>query len=428
MTNGYQVIVVGGGPAGLMAAGQAAQLGARTLLLEKMDRPARKLRITGKGRCNLTNSAPLPEFIAHFGPNGRFLRQAFSQFFAPELLAFLGERGVHTVTERGGRIFPTSGRAQGIADALLRWVGDTGASIRPRSPVGRLLVNAGRVVGVQVPCIPAGCRRDVSATPSRMRVYRADRVIIATGGASYPVTGSTGDGYLFAGSAGHTVAPIQPALVPLVTAGNIASRLQGLSLRNVEVRVLIDEEEGARALGEMLFTHYGVSGPVILTFSKQIVAALRLKRKVRLSIDLKPSLDERKLDARILRDLNGFGRRHFLALLRELLPRKLIPVCADLTRISPNKAGHQITGQERSRLRRWLKNFRVEVTGHRPLAEAIITAGGVDLQEIDPRTMASRLISGLHFAGEVLDLDADTGGYNLQAAFSTGWVAGRSAA
>ena len=397
----------------MMAAGQAAELGAETLLLEKMDRPGRKLRITGKGRCNLTNVVPLSEFITHFGPNGRFLRQAFSRFFTSELVAFFEELGVRTVAERGGRVFPVSGQAQDVVDALVRWVGERGVTLRTQSPVERLLVEGGRVVGVQA---------------SRGRVYRADAVIVATGGASYPATGSTGDGYRLAESVGHTIVPIRPALVPLETAGGVAPRLQGLSLRNVTVRVWVNGKKQAKVFGEMLFTHFGLSGPIILSLSRQVVDALRLGQRVILSIDLKPALDERKLDARLLRDLDAHGKQQFRTWLKGLLPRKLIPVCIDLTGIVPEKAGHQITAQERKRLRMWLKDFRLEVTGYRPFTEAIITAGGVDTREVDPRTMASRLVEGLYFAGEVLDVDADTGGYNLQAAFSTGWVAGQSAA
>jgi predicted Rossmann fold flavoprotein len=423
-----QVIVVGGGAAGLMAAGQAAELGARTLLLEKMNRPGRKLRITGKGRCNLTNVAPLPEYITHFGPNGRFLRQAFSRFFTSELVAFFEALGVRTVTERGGRVFPASGQAQDVVDALVQWVGERGVSLRTQSPVERLRVEGRRVVGVQVSRVPSRTGETPTHDRSAGRVYRADAVIIATGGASYPATGSTGDGYRLAESVGHSIVPIRPALVPLETAGDIAARLQGLSLRNVTVRVWSDGKKQAESFGEMLFTHFGLSGPIILSLSKQVVDALRLGQGVTISIDLKPALDEQKLDARLLRDLDAHGKQQFRTLLKGLLPRKLIPVCVDLTGIPPDKAGHQITAQERKRLRVWLKDFRLEVTGYRPLAEALITAGGVDTREVDPRTMASRLVEGLHFAGEVLDVDADTGGYNLQAAFSTGWVAGRSAA
>jgi len=397
----------------LMAAGRAAELGAETLLLEKMNRPGRKLCITGRGRCNLTNVAPLSDFITRFGPSGQFLRQAFSRFFSAELVALFEELGVPTVTERGGRVFPVSGQAREVVDALVHWVRKRGGTLRTRSPVERLLVEGGRVVGVQV---------------SPNRVHRSDAVIIATGGASYPATGSTGDGYRLAQSVGHTIVPIRPALVPLETAGDIAPRLQGLSLRNVAVRVWVNEKKQAEAFGEMLFTHFGVSGPTILTLSRQVVDALRLGQRVTLSIDLKLALDERRLDARLLRDLDAHGKRQFHTLLKDLLPRKLIPVCIDLLGIPPNRVAHQITAQERKRLRIWLKDFRLEVTGHRPFAEAIVTAGGVDTREVDPRTMASRLAEGLYLAGEVLDVDGDTGGFNLQAAFSTGWLAGRSAA
>jgi len=421
-----RVIVVGGGAAGLIAAGQAAEMGAEVLLLEKMNRPGRKLCISGKGRCNLTNVAPLSEFITHFGPNGRFLRQAFSRFFTADLVALLEELGVPTVTERGGRVFPASGQAQDVVDALVRWIGERGVTLQTRSPVERLLVEGKQVVGVGVPRNRVSRKEPGSSFAER--VYRADAVIIATGGASYPGTGSTGDGYRMAESIGHTITPIRPALVPLETAGDVAARLQGLSLRNVSVRMLVDGKEQAELFGEMLFTHFGLSGPIILSLSRQAVDALRSGQSVALSIDLKPALDERKLDARLLRDLDAHGKRQVRTLLKGLLPSKLIPVCTDLTSISPYQVGHQITAEERKRLRTWLKDFRLEVTGHRPFAEAIITAGGVETREVDPYTMASRLVGNLYFAGEVLDVDADTGGYNLQAAFSTGWLAGRSAA
>jgi predicted Rossmann fold flavoprotein len=396
----------------LMAAGQAAEMGAETLLLEKMDRPGLKLRIAGKGRCNLTNVASVSEFIAHFGPNGRFLQQALHQFSNSDLVAFFEELGIHTVTERGGRVFPASGQAQEVVDALVGWVREHGVTLRTRAPVEQLVVEGGQVVGVK----------------ASSGFYPADAVIVATGGASYPATGSTGDGYRLAQAVGHTIVPIRPALVPLETAGNIAPRLQGLSLRNVAVRVWVNGKKQVEGFGEMLFTHFGVSGPIILSLSKQVVDALRLGQRVILSIDLKPTLDEGKLDARLLRDLDAHGKRQFRTLLKGLLPRKLIPVCIDLTGIPADKVAGQLTSEERRRLRTWLKDFRLEVTGYRPFTEAIITAGGVDVREVDPRTMASRLVEGLYFAGEVLDVDADTGGYNLQAAFSTGWVAGRSAA
>jgi predicted Rossmann fold flavoprotein len=412
-TTYHQVIVVGAGAAGLMAAGRAAEAGAETLLLEKMERPGRKLRITGKGRCNLTNVLEMEEFIQRFGPNGIFLRQAFHQFFAPDLLDFFEELGVQTVTERGGRVFPVSEHAQDVVDALVHWVRKQGVTLRARSVVERLLVEEGRIAGVM---------------DMRERIYHAPAVIIATGGASYPATGSTGDGYRLAESVGHTIVPIRPALVPLETAGNAAQRLQGLSLRNTAVRLRIDGKQQADAFGEMLFTHFGVSGPMILYLSKLAVDALCAGQKVELSIDLKPALDKKTLDTRLLRDIDAQGKKHFQNLLKTLLPGKLIPVCVDLVSIPAHKPAHQITSEERTRLRKWLKDFRLAVTGHRGFEEAIVTAGGVALDKIDPRTMESRLMKGLYFAGEVLDIDANTGGFNLQAAFSTGRVAGQAAA
>lgn len=411
-----------------MAAGQAAALGAETLVLEKMNRPGRKLRITGKGRCNLTNLAPVEEAIAHFGTSGRFLRQAFSRFYTQDLISFFAALGVLTVSERGGRVFPASGQAQEVLDALVRWVRTGGATIRTRSPVKRLFVENGRVVGVQVMRLPAKGNETILEKQPVGRVYHADAVIVATGGASYPQTGSTGDGYGLAAAAGHTIVPIRPALVPLETAGDIAARLQALSLRNVTVRLLVEGKKRAEVFGDMLFTDFGLSGPIILSLSRRVVDALRLGQEVALAIDLKPALDEVKLEARLLRDLSSRGRQRLRNLLKGLLPRKMIPLCLDLTGIPPDKPGHQLTALERRRLRQWLKDFRLEVTGYRSLAEAIITAGGVDTREVEPRTMGSRLVKGLYFAGEVLDVDAETGGYNLQAAFSTGWLAGRWAA
>jgi predicted Rossmann fold flavoprotein len=396
-----------------MAAGQAAETGAEVTLLEKMDRPARKLRITGKGRCNLTNVAPISDFIQHFGKNGRFLHQAFARFFTTELIHFFEGLGIPTVTERGGRVFPVSQEAQDIVDALVYWLNRNHVDIRTLSPVQALLVENDRVVGVNC---------------SNNELYYADTTIIATGGASYPGTGSTGDGYRLAESIGHTIVPIRPALVPLETRGDIAQRLQGLSLRNVQVRLLINGKKQAEGFGEMLFTHFGVSGPLILSLSKQAVDALRAGSNVGISIDLKPALGDDTLDTRLLRDFNTYSKRQFRTILKGLLPKKLIPICIDLTGIPADKAAHQITAKERGRLLAWLKDFQLEVTDHRSFTEAIITAGGVSTREIDPRTMASRLVGGLYFAGEVLDIDADTGGYNLQAAFSTGWLAGRSAA
>jgi hypothetical protein len=285
-------------------------------------------------------------------------------------------------------------------------------------PASQVVVEDGRAIGVATP----------QGRARQAQFYRGGAVILATGGASYPATGSTGDGYRMAEAVGHTIVPIRPALVPLETRGDVAARLQGLSLRNVRVSLLVGGKAQRSMFGEMLFTHFGVSGPVILSMSRTMVDALRLGQEVTLSIDLKPALDEGKLDARLLRDLAAQGKRQYQTLLKGLLPRTLIPVCVEQTGIPPTKLASQITAQDRERLREWLKGFKLEVTGHRSFKEAIVTAGGVDTREVDPRTMASRKVAGLYFAGEVLDLDADTGGYNLQAAFSTGWVAGRAAA
>jgi len=410
-----KVIVVGGGPAGLMAAGQASLSGAQVILIEKMERPGRKLAITGKGRCNLTNATELSEFLTHFGRNSRFLRGAFHRFFVPELLEFFRQLGIQTVTERGGRIFPINNDANEIVMALVNWAKAAGVIIRPNTRVNQLALTENRISGVIV--------RNSNSTTEKIN---ADAVIIATGGASYPGTGSTGDGYRLAKSAGHSITPIRPALVPLVTVGNLAARLQGLSLKNVGIKVFADSRKIADEFGEMLFTHFGLSGPVILTVSKLVVDALNAKQKVRISVDLKPALDDQKLDLRLQRDFAQHGKMQFKSVLKEFLPQKLIPVCLDLIKIPPEKTCNQITTAERRRLRLWLKNFNFDISGHRGFSEAIITAGGVALNEVDSQTLQSKIVQGLYFAGEILDLDADTGGYNLQAAFSTGWLAGQS--
>jgi len=399
----------------LMAAGQASLSGAQVILIEKMERPGRKLAITGKGRCNLTNATELSEFLTHFGRNSRFLRGAFHRFFVPELLEFFRQLGIQTVTERGGRIFPINNDANEIVMALVNWAKAAGVIIRPNTRVNQLALTENRISGVIV--------RNSNSTTEKIN---ADAVIIATGGASYPGTGSTGDGYRLAKSAGHSITPIRPALVPLVTVGNLAARLQGLSLKNVGIKVFADSRKIADEFGEMLFTHFGLSGPVILTVSKLVVDALNAKQKVRISVDLKPALDDQKLDLRLQRDFAQHGKMQFKSVLKEFLPQKLIPVCLDLIKIPPEKTCNQITTAERRRLRLWLKNFNFDISGHRGFGEAIITAGGVALNEVDSQTLQSKIVQGLYFAGEILDLDADTGGYNLQAAFSTGWLAGQS--
>ena len=411
--SGQQVVVVGGGAAGLIAAGEAARAGASTTLLEKKAQTGRKLAITGKGRCNLTNSAPLEEFLEAFGSNGKFLRQAFMQFFSTDLVAFVEGLGVEIELERGGRFFPVDNRAEDIALALENWATDQGVEILTGMAVDRLLVENEQIVGVR-----AGRRKKIEA----------DTVIVTTGGRSYPGTGSTGDGYRLAEQIGHTLVPTRPALVPIETAGATARDLQGLSLKNVTVSLLVDGKEQDQALGEMLFTHFGLSGPIILFLSGQIVDALRLRKEVALTIDMKPAVSEKKLEARLLREFTAHGNKQLRNILKEVLPAKMIPVCLDLLDLSSDLNGNQVTTAERRRLRHWLKDFRFEVTGHRPIEEAIITAGGISLKEIEPRSMESRLVRGLYFAGEVLDINGPTGGYNLQVAFSTGWLAGRSAA
>lgn len=410
--NGQRIIVIGAGAAGMMAAGKASEAGADTLLLEKMKRPARKLCITGKGRCNITNIADLPDFIAHFGKTGSFLRQAFWRFFAPDLMDFFRAIELELVTERGGRVFPASGKAPDVLAALLQWLERGGVQIKLSSKVDELTIGNERIKGVV----------------SRGREIPCDAVILATGGASYPATGSTGDGYRLAVSAGHSIVPIRPALVPLETSGDAACKMAGLNLRNIKVHLLVNSKRRKKAFGEMIFTESGVTGPVILTLSGEAVDAIREGHKVVLSVDLKSALDEKKLDARLLRDIAARGKDTISSLLRGLLPREMVPVCLNLTEIPPDRQAGRITAKERRCLRTWLKDFRLEVTGYRPLGEAMVTAGGIDTGEVDPRTMESRLTKGLFIAGELLDIQADTGGYNLQAVFSTGWLAGVSAA
>ncbi|TEU11995.1 MAG: NAD(P)/FAD-dependent oxidoreductase [Anaerolineales bacterium] len=407
-----RVIVVGGGASGMMAAGQAAECGAQVLLLERTKRLGNKLRITGKGRCNLTNVADRPDFIAHFGPNGPFLHSAFARFFNQDLIDFFAAQGVPTVVERGQRVFPASNDAHQVANALADYLRQSGARVRFKARVAELETEGGRIAGVQM---------------EGGEFLTAKAVIVATGGASYPGTGSTGDGYRLAKALEHTIVPIRPALVPLVVKEGHAEALQGLSLKNVEATLLLDGQLVTCQFGQMLFTHFGVSGPIILPLSTQAVGRLG-QGKLELSINLKPALSDEQLDRRLQRDFDRFGKRAFRNILKELLPRKMIALFVRLTGIPPDKPGHQITAAERNRLFSLLRDFRLTIVGHRPIAEAIVTAGGVSTREIDPRTMESRLVEGLYFCGEILDINADTGGYNLQAAFSTGYVAGQSAA
>ena len=403
----HDLIVVGGGPAGMFAAITAARNGAKVLLLEKNDRLGKKLLITGKGRCNVTNDCPAEEVLRNTPRNGRFLYSAMTAFPPESTKQFFENQGCPLKTERGNRVFPQSDRSASILDSLKKALTDQGVTVKT-GRVRQILTLEGAVSGV---------RTDGDE-------YTAPSVILATGGASYPATGSTGDGYAMAQKLGHRVIPAQGSLVPLETAGEDCRRMQGLSLRNVGVKLL--DARGKvlyRDFGELLFTHFGVSGPTVLS------ASCHLKGEgCCLVIDLKPALEEGKLDARILRDLELYQNRAMENALTDLLPRSMIPVVLDRLEIDPNMQANSLTKEKRRALVGLLKAFRVEITGKRPVAEAIITSGGVKVSEIDPKTMESKLVPGLYFAGEVIDCDAYTGGFNLQIAWATAFAAGRSAA
>ncbi len=406
-----KVIVVGAGASGLLAAGRAAYLGAEVLLLEKMKHPARKLRITGKGKCNLTNTADLETFMGQFGKNGRFLRSAFSGFFVSELMDFFTGLGIQLETQRGGRVFPAGGSAPEVVETLVSWTRSQGVTLKSSSPVVSLLTEKGRVSGVKT---------------GKGEIFSGDAVVLCMGGSSYPATGSEGDGFKLAASAGHTITEIRPALVPLEIRVTNCNWPTGLQLLNVKVSMHVNKKKKREEFGELLFTNSGVSGPTVLRLSGDAVDELNSGKSVELSIDLKPGLDLGKLEARILRDLGSRGNKPVSSILRGLLPREMVPLCLELTEINPGITGNQLRSGSRRKLRDWLKNFRLEVKGSRPLAEAIVTAGGVSLKEVNPVTLESRIIKNLFITGEMLDLQADTGGYNLQAAFSTGWLAGSS--
>jgi predicted Rossmann fold flavoprotein len=402
-----RVVVVGGGAAGLLAAGRAAECGAEVTVIERGPILARKLRISGKGRGNITNTAEMKDFIAAFGDNGKFLYGAFSRFFRDDLLQLLKRLGVGTKVERGGRVFPTSDKAEDVAAALEKWIFRLGVTTKYNTRVKEILVEDGRAVGVNTYSGP----------------ILADKVILTTGGTSYPKTGSTGDGYTMAAAVGHAVIPPRPSLSALVAEEKWGKRLQGLSLRNVKATLRLADKKIAEEFGEMVFTHFGVSGPIILTLSRHAPEALK-QGQVTLSINLKPALTEDQLDQRLIRDFTQ--KKHFTNYLPDLLPRSLIPVFVELTGIPGDTPVHKITAAQRKVIVSLLRDFRLTIRDARPVDEAIVTAGGVSIREIDPRTMESKLVKGLYFAGEVIDIDAITGGYNLQAAFSTGWVAGES--
>lgn len=409
-----KVLIIGAGPAGMMAAYTAAAQGAEVWLAEKKARAGKKLSITGKGRCNLTAAVDMDGLIRGFPGNGRFLYSAFHEFSNLDLIGFFERRGLKTKVERGNRVFPQSDKAEEVVEVLNKTLQEAGVNIMTACEVRKINIESGRVTG-------ADCSKGIIKT---------DAVIVATGGMSYPGTGSTGDGYRFAAAAGHKIIEPRPGLVPLLVREEWIGELQGLSLKNTRATAFDDRGHKINEeCGELLFTHYGLSGPIVLSMSRDIGEFMYRRRKpVRIELDLKPALGEEKLDERLQRDLEKYSRKIYKNALDDLLPGKMIPVIVRLSGIDPGKLCHQITRRERLGLGQLLKHLPLTVYGTRPIAEAIVTAGGVDVKEVDPKTMQSKLVAGLFFAGEVLDIDGYTGGYNLQAAFSTGYVAGKHAA
>ena len=399
----YDGIVIGGGPAGMFAAITAAKRGQRVLLLERNDRLGKKLLITGKGRCNVTNNCSVDEVLKNVPRNGRFLYSALNAYPPDRIMDFFATAGCELKTERGNRVFPVSDRSQSVLDALQREMRRAAVQIRT-DRVQEILTQEGMVTGV--------CGQNAT--------YGCHWVILATGGLSYPTTGSTGDGYTMAEKLGHTIVPAQGSLVPLETEGFDAHDMQGLSLRNVDVKLL--DAKGKKLFadfGELLFTHFGVSGPTVLSASAHLKGD-----SCHLVIDLKPALDEAKLDARLLRDLEMYKNRSMENALTDLLPRSMIPVMLRRLEIDPGMQANSLTKQQRRGLLEQIKAFSLTITGRRPVAEAIITSGGIKVSEIDPKTMQSKKVPGLYFAGEIIDCDAYTGGFNLQIAWSTAYAAG----
>lgn len=412
-----KVVVIGGGPAGMLAAISAAKSGNSVTLLEKNNILGKKILITGKGRCNITSSLDISDFINNIPGNGRFLYSAFENFTNEDIIDLLKSEGVKVKEERGNRIFPVSDKAEDVRAALERVAKKSGVQVKLNSKVDKIEVEENKVKRVV-------CDNEK---------YDADKVILATGGRSYPLTGSNGEGYKIAEKVGHTIKPVRGSLVPLLADKEVCSRMQGLSLRNVGI-TMCDLEKDKKIysdFGEMLFTHFGVSGPTILSGSAHL---LRYKdvdkkiadKKVVLKIDLKPALSMEQSDARILRDFTEVKNKQFKNSLDKLLPKKMIDVVIDKSKINPDKHVNEITREERLNLVKLLKNFEVRIDGFRPVDEAIVTAGGINVKEINPKTMESKIISGLYFAGEIIDVDAYTGGFNLQIAYSTGFTAGQN--
>ncbi len=404
-----QIVVIGGGAAGLMAAVIAGREGARVILLEKMNMVGKKMGITGKGRCNITNSADISDFIKNTPGNGKFLYGAYERFSNVDLLALLHEWGLKTKVERGGRVFPESDSALEVRNLFMKMLKKYNVTVHFNEAVTKIVTKDNVVTGV------------VTTKES----YACEAVIIATGGASYPLTGSTGDGYRLAEGVGHSITDIRPSLVPIVTEESWVKDIMGLSLRNVEVSIVSKEKVQAKMFGEMMFTHFGVTGPTILSLSHTVGKLLRKKKTapIAVSINLKPALTAEVLDKRLQKDFDLYSKKQLANGMKDLLPSNLIPIIISLAKLDPAKPINQITKEERQQLCHVLQHMTLTVKGLRPVEEAIVTAGGISLKEFNPKTMESKLVKGLYGAGEVLDIDAFTGGYNLQAAFSTGYVA-----
>ena len=403
--------IIGAGAAGLIAAGRAASLGNHVMVFEKNKRAGKKLLITGKGRCNITNNCSLEELMKNIPGNGRFLYSAFNKFNNHDIMDFFESVNVPVKTERGNRVFPVSDKSLDVVNGLENYARSHGAKFLYEAPVKEIVCGDNSVKGILL---------------QNNDYYEFDSILLATGGISYPMTGSTGDGHKMAEKIGHTVTDLKPSLVPLEVREEWAARLQGLTLKNVGLTVFDNKNNKVYyEQGEMLFTHFGVSGPMILSASRHVMDCGYTGSY--LFIDLKPALDEDTLDHRLQRDFAKYSRKHFGNSLSDLLPKSLIPVIVELSGISPDKPVHQITKSERKNLVKLLKGLKLTITKPRPISEAIVTAGGISTREINPSTMESRLVKGLFFAGEIIDVDAYTGGFNLTIAFSTGYVAGSNA-
>ena len=415
-----KTIVIGGGPAGMIAAVTTAEQGNSVTILEKMEDLGKKLLITGKGRCNITNSAEMEDFMKNIPENAKFLYSSFNQYTNQDIINFLNKQGVATKVERGGRVFPVSDRAEDVLNAFKRKLKELNVEIKTNFEVTQILTEGSTAIGIE------------GKYKGKTERMLANKVILTTGGKSYPVTGSTGDGYKITEKLGHTITPLKPSLVPLICeedSKKICQDMQGLSLRNVAIKVKHENKIIYEDFGEMLFTHYGLSGPIILSASAILIRYKNIEKllksnKIKIFIDLKPALDEEILDNRILRDFEELRNKQFKNSLEKLLPRKMINTIIEIIGINPEKRINEITKEERKKLVKILKNFELNINGFRKIEEAIITKGGINVREINPRTMESKIIKGLYFAGEIIDLDAFTGGFNLQIAWSTGYVAG----